>query len=120
MVMLCALQAQSYPVPHIFSMVASPQPALFLSFALTGATMYQCGMACKSAGAASVSAFLAHAVFPNHSWRSFLPDGAHYGCFERFFVTNSVPSVTDVLPQGSVFEVLDLSGKIVEDLDRYS
>ena len=93
---------------------------LLLFFVILGSTVFQCGMACKAAGAASVSAFLAHAVFPNQSWRSFLPDGVHYGCFERFYVTNSVPSVTDMLPQGSVFEVLDLSRKIVEDLDRFS
>ena len=85
-----------------------------------GSTVYQCGMACKAAGAASVTAFVAHAVFPNHSWRSFLSDGQFRGCFEKFFVTNSVPSVTDILPINSVFEVLDLSRKIVDDLDRYS
>ena len=82
--------------------------------------MFQAGMACKAAGAASVSAFVAHAVFPNSSWRSFLPDGVLYGCFERFFVTNSVPNVTDLLPAHSVFEVLDLSRKIIDDLDRFT
>ena len=82
--------------------------------------MFQCGMACKAAGAASVCAYVAHAVFPNHSWRSFLGDGPYRGCFEKFFVTNSIPSVTDVLPQNSVFEVLDLSRKIIEDLDKFS
>jgi phosphoribosylpyrophosphate synthetase len=87
----------------------------------SGTTIFQCGLACKAAGAASVSAFLAHAVFPNQSWRAFLPpDGQFQGCFERFFVTNSIPSITDTLPTNSIFEVLDLSAKIVEDLDKYT
>lgn len=93
----------SYTLPYIYH---------------TGSTIFHCGVAVKNAGAASVSAFVAHAVFPNLSWRSYLPDGPFFGCFEKFFVTNSVPSVTDTLPHNSVFEVLDMSRKIVEDLDR--
>ena len=81
--------------------------------------MYQCGYACKMAGAMTVSAFVAHAVFPNGAWRAFLPEGAFAGLFEKFFVTNSIPAVTDqMLPGTSVFEVLDISRKIVDDLDR--
>jgi len=87
--------------------------------AQTGSTLYQCGMALKAAGATSVSAFVVHAVFPNDSWRPFLRGGAR-DCFDRFYVTNSIPSVTDALPPGDVFEVLDLSAKIVEDLDKFS
>ena len=82
--------------------------------------MYQCGMACKVSGALSVSCYVAHAVFPNQSWRSFLNDGQFRGCFEKFFVTNSIPHVTDSLPMNSVFEVLDLCRKIVDDLDKFS
>jgi hypothetical protein len=37
--------------------------------------------------------------------------------FERFWTTNSVPTVTEVLPEHDVFTVLDLMDKVVYDLD---
>eukprot|EP00600_Ochromonadales_sp_CCMP1393_P008727 CAMPEP_0174971276 /NCGR_PEP_ID=MMETSP0004_2-20121128/9892_1 /TAXON_ID=420556 /ORGANISM="Ochromonas sp., Strain CCMP1393" /LENGTH=391 /DNA_ID=CAMNT_0016221187 /DNA_START=182 /DNA_END=1357 /DNA_ORIENTATION=- len=85
----------------------------------TGGTLYECGVALRAAGATGVSAFVAHAVFPNQSWRRFTRGGDR-ACFEKFLVTNSIPTVTDTLPDKDVFEVLDISEKIVEDLDKYS
>jgi phosphoribosylpyrophosphate synthetase len=35
----------------------------------TGGTLYECGVALKGLGAASVSTFAAHAVFPNTAWK---------------------------------------------------
>jgi phosphoribosylpyrophosphate synthetase len=35
----------------------------------TGGTLYETGKVLKDAGAASVSAFVTHAVFPNNSWK---------------------------------------------------
>lgn len=37
--------------------------------------------------------------------------------FERFWTTNSVPTVTERLPENDVFTVIDLMDKIVYDLD---
>jgi phosphoribosylpyrophosphate synthetase len=85
----------------------------------TGGTLFECGVALQNAGAASVCAFVVHAVFPNQSWRSFLSTGERH-CFDRFFTTNSIPTVTDTLPRNDVFEVLDISRKIVDDLDSFS
>jgi hypothetical protein len=39
--------------------------------------------------------------------------------FERFWTTNSIPTVTDNLPKDDVFVVLDLSDKIAYDLDYH-
>jgi hypothetical protein len=39
------------------------------------------------------------------------------GCFEKFFLTDSIPTVTDQMPRDDVFEILPLNAKIVEDLD---
>ena len=86
----------------------------------TGGTLYECGLALKAAGAEEVNAFVAHGVFPNHSWKKFLSSGERGDCFKRFYLTNSIPTVTDHIPKNDVFEVLDLSDKIVSDLDRYS
>ena len=85
----------------------------------TGGTLYECGIALKNAGAASINCFVAHGVFPKESWRRFMRDGDR-GCFEKFFLCNSIPTVTDQLPNDDVFEVLDLRKKIIDDIDNYS
>lgn len=82
----------------------------------TGGTLYECGVALKALGAASVSAFVAHSVFPNESWKRF-SRGGDRSVFEKFWTTNSIPTVTNKLPKEDVFVVLDLLEKIVHDLD---
>ncbi len=86
----------------------------------TGGTLYESGKVLKEAGAASVNAFVSHAVFPNDSWKRFTVGGDR-ACFDKFWVTNSIPTVTDKLPvKDGIFEVLDLMGLIINDLDHYS
>lgn len=85
----------------------------------TGGTLFECGVALKAAGAIEVNAFVAHGVFPNQSWKRFMRAGDR-GCFEKFFLTNSIPTITDILPKDDCYEVLDLKEKIVEDLDKYT
>lgn len=85
----------------------------------TGGTLYECGKVLKEAGAASVNAFVSHAVFPKESWRRF-SKGGDRACFDKFWVTNSIPTVTNSLPDDGVFEVLDLMDLIITDLDHYS
>lgn len=86
----------------------------------TGGTLYETGKVLKDAGAATVNAFVSHAVFPNESWRRFTKGGDR-DCFDTFWVTNSIPTVTDLLPvQDGVFEVLDLMDLIINDLDHFS
>jgi phosphoribosylpyrophosphate synthetase len=86
----------------------------------TGGTLYESGKVLKEAGAASVSAFVSHAVFPNESWRRF-NKGGDRACFDKFWVTNSIPTVTGNLPvEDGVFEVLDLMDLVISDLDHFS
>jgi phosphoribosylpyrophosphate synthetase len=86
----------------------------------TGGTLYETGRILKEAGAASVCAFVSHAVFPGNSWTRF-NRGGDRACFDKFWVTNSIPTVTDQLPTNDgIFEVLDLTDLIVSDLDHYS
>ncbi|CAB9507415.1 pyrophosphokinase 3, chloroplastic [Seminavis robusta] len=86
----------------------------------TGGTLYETGKVLKEAGAASVNAFVTHGVFPNDSWKRF-NKGGDRACFDKFWVTNSIPTVTDKLPEeDGVFEVLDLMDLIINDLDHYS
>ena len=86
----------------------------------TGGTLYESGKVLKEAGAASVNAFVTHAVFPNDSWKLF-NKGGERACFDKFWVTNSIPTVTYKLPtEDGIFEVLDLTGLIINDLDHFS
>lgn len=82
----------------------------------TGGTLTASAKALKSHGAESVSAFCTHAVFPSRAWRRFLKDGDR-AIFDKFYVTNSNPVVTDELPTDDCFEVLDITELVVADLD---
>uniref|UniRef100_A0A7S1VHF7 Phosphoribosyltransferase domain-containing protein n=1 Tax=Grammatophora oceanica TaxID=210454 RepID=A0A7S1VHF7_9STRA len=86
----------------------------------TGGTLYECGKVLLEAGATSVSAFVSHAVFPKESWKRF-NKGGDRACFDKFWCTNSIPTITDTLPvDDGVFEVLDLMELVITDLDHYS
>lgn len=82
----------------------------------SGGTLYECAVVLKSLGATSVSAFVSHGVFPNQAWRQFLRGGPK-SVLDKFFVTNSVPSTTKDIPEGDVFEILNLLPLLVQDLD---
>eukprot|EP00638_Chattonella_subsalsa_P014050 CAMPEP_0117808084 /NCGR_PEP_ID=MMETSP0948-20121206/19760_1 /TAXON_ID=44440 /ORGANISM="Chattonella subsalsa, Strain CCMP2191" /LENGTH=339 /DNA_ID=CAMNT_0005643297 /DNA_START=218 /DNA_END=1237 /DNA_ORIENTATION=- len=81
----------------------------------TGGTLYECGVALKEKGANKVSAFVAHAVFPKESWARFKTGGDRC-CFDKFYVTNSIPTTTKCLPDDDVFVVIDIMEQIVKDL----
>jgi phosphoribosylpyrophosphate synthetase len=85
----------------------------------TGDTLFECGQALRAAGAISVEAFVAHGVFPNDSWQHFKTGGERC-CFDRFYITDSIPSITQNLPKDDVFVVLSLKQKIIDDLDYFS
>jgi ribose-phosphate pyrophosphokinase len=85
----------------------------------TGGTLYETGKVLKEAGATTVNAFVSHAVFPKESWRRF-NKGGDRNCFDKFWVTDSIPTVTRQLPvEDGVFEVLEMTESIVNDLDHY-
>ena len=85
----------------------------------TGGTLYETGKLLKEAGAKSVNAFVSHAVFPKESWRRF-NKGGDRDCFRKFWVTDSIPTITSQLPvHDGVFEVLEMMELIVNDLDHY-
>jgi phosphoribosylpyrophosphate synthetase len=84
----------------------------------TGGTLHECALVLKQMGARKVNAFVAHGVFPNGAWKLFSKKlNGSMAEFDRFWVTNSIPTVTDLLPEDDVFEVLDLLPRILEDLD---
>jgi phosphoribosylpyrophosphate synthetase len=82
----------------------------------TGGTLHECAVALKAAGAVDVNAFVAHAVFPNRSWKRFCKGGDR-AAFKHFWITNSIPSITENLPKDDCFEIFDLCPLIRKDLD---
>lgn len=87
----------------------------------TGGTLYECAIALKARGAKSVSCFVAHGVFPHQSWKHFSRiHGGEKAVFDHFWVTNSIPSVTNHFGPDDIFEVLDLLPLICNDLDMIS
>jgi phosphoribosylpyrophosphate synthetase len=84
----------------------------------TGGTLYECALALKAKGATRVSAFVTHAVFPNNCWADFcVKTNGRRAVFHKFYVTNSIPTVTLNLPEDDVFEIVDLLPQIITDLD---
>jgi hypothetical protein len=51
-----------------------------------------------------VSAFVAHGVFPKEAWKRFARGGDR-NVFDKFWLTNSIPTITSALPKDDVFEV---------------
>ena len=82
----------------------------------TGGTLHASGKALLELGAASVSAYCTHGVFPGESWRRFAKGGDR-SVFDNVIVTNSIPTTTDALPPDDVFVVLDICAQVLGDLD---
>jgi len=86
----------------------------------SGGTLYECGKVLLEAGARGVSAFVAHAAFPSSVPLRFCRNqggrAGDYAIFRQFYTTNSNVTVTDRLPRGDVFRVLDLTPQLLEDL----
>lgn len=82
----------------------------------TGGTLFECATVMRARGATAVSAFVAHGVFPNSCWKAFMKGGSK-AVFDKFYMTNSIPSRISEIPDGDCFEVLDLMPLIVRDLD---
>ena len=84
----------------------------------SGGTLVEGAKAILASGARKVSAFVAHACFHQNDpgvMRRFYR-GQDRAIFETFWVTNSVPSITDQLPEGDTFVVIDLLPQILHDL----
>lgn len=100
----------------------------------SGGTLYECGNALRKLGAHSVLASVTHAVFPKTAWKRFTKidpeekaveeeiykEVGKFAVFDRFFVTDSIPTITKSLPKDNIFEILPLHNKVVQDLDKYT
>ena len=64
-----------------------------------------------SHGAAKVSVFVTHGVFPNRSWERFLDAG-----FEKVWITNSCPTTAAAVDREGPFEIVSLAESIVQEI----
>ena len=74
---------------------------------MSGGTLLESRRALCRAGAAVVSAYVTHGVFPGQAWKRFLDAG-----FAHFWLTDSVPRVAEQLAARPPFEVLSLDATI--------
>eukprot|EP01098_Paradermamoeba_levis_P003422 TRINITY_DN1562_c0_g1_i1.p1 TRINITY_DN1562_c0_g1~~TRINITY_DN1562_c0_g1_i1.p1 ORF type:complete len:253 (-),score=88.48 TRINITY_DN1562_c0_g1_i1:133-891(-) len=81
----------------------------------SGGTLDECRKALLALGAKRVSASVTHPVFPNESWKAFLPGGPRAG-FHKFFVTNTIPEVANQLVGQEPFVVINVETLLAEDI----
>eukprot|EP00298_Acanthocystis_sp_HF-20_P030470 c9645_g1_i2.p1 GENE.c9645_g1_i2~~c9645_g1_i2.p1 ORF type:complete len:180 (+),score=77.07 c9645_g1_i2:38-577(+) len=82
----------------------------------SGGTLYECAKVLKQHGAVNVFAFCAHAGFNQENWKQFINGGKKFGVIEKFYLTNSVPTVTQKLIGIEPFVILDITESILTDL----
>ncbi|KAM0872068.1 hypothetical protein ACQ4PT_038970 [Festuca glaucescens] len=84
----------------------------------SGGTLRECQKVLAAHGAAKVSAYVTHAVFPNQSHERFMTaNSAGPGDqFAYFWITDSCPQTVKAISQHPPFEVLSLASSIADAL----
>jgi adenine phosphoribosyltransferase len=78
----------------------------------TGGTLNECKNALKMAGYSKISYYVTHGVFPNKNYKKFLGSTD----IHKFYITNSIPEISDRLEEKAPFHVIHLETKIARDL----
>ncbi|MFW6324714.1 MAG: ribose-phosphate diphosphokinase [Desulfovibrionales bacterium] len=78
---------------------------------MTGGTLLESKKALLESGAAKVSCFVTHGVFPDRTWKRFVDAG-----FENVWLTDSCPKTAEQVSGLEPFEVLSLDATIVSIL----
>ncbi|CAI0461314.1 unnamed protein product [Linum tenue] len=84
----------------------------------SGGTLIECQKVLAAHGAAKVSAYVTHGVFPKRSWERFTHknDEDLEKAFAYFWITDSCPGTVKAVASKTPFEVLSLAGSIAEAL----
>ncbi|KAJ8442725.1 hypothetical protein Cgig2_011645 [Carnegiea gigantea] len=83
----------------------------------SGGTLIECQKVLAAHGAAKVSAYVTHAVFPKHSYERFThEDDGSEKAFTYFWITDSCPLTVKAIGNRAPFEVLSLAGSIADAL----
>ena len=67
-----------------------------------------CLLCCAEQGAADVSAFVSHGVFPNKSWQKFTKENNQDG-FKYFWISDSCPQTVKQIEGLQPFEIVSLA-----------
>eukprot|EP00475_Leptophrys_vorax_P041130 TRINITY_DN7744_c1_g1_i1.p2 TRINITY_DN7744_c1_g1~~TRINITY_DN7744_c1_g1_i1.p2 ORF type:complete len:368 (-),score=1.30 TRINITY_DN7744_c1_g1_i1:293-1264(-) len=80
----------------------------------SGSTLIECQRLLARHGAAKVSAYVTHGVFPNQTWKRFNHDanGDPSSGFAHFWLTDSCPNTALAVSGRAPFEILSLSRSI--------
>ncbi|NP_001144250.2 Ribose-phosphate pyrophosphokinase 3, chloroplastic [Zea mays] len=84
----------------------------------SGSTLIECQKVLAAHGAAKVSAYVTHGIFPNSSWEKFQHDngeGPEHG-LSHFWLTDSCPLTVKAVKGRRPFEILSLAGPIASAL----
>ncbi|KAK7366835.1 hypothetical protein VNO80_08834 [Phaseolus coccineus] len=85
----------------------------------SGGTLIECQKVLAAHGAAKISAYVTHGIFPNNSWARFEHDngnGRPGSAFTYFWITDSCPLTVKEVMNRPPFEVLSLSSSISASL----
>jgi len=85
----------------------------------TGGTLIEAKNALYRLGAAKVSAFVTHPVFPMDSWKRFTEPKSGDKPFEVFYTTNSCPETAALIKGKKPFEILSLAESISYNMFKY-
>lgn len=78
----------------------------------TGGTLEECRKALVGMGANKISCYVTHAVFPKLAYKRFIGSGFH-----EFFITNTIPEVSNRLENVAPFKVIHIEDEIIKSLD---
>ncbi|XP_075659783.1 ribose-phosphate pyrophosphokinase 4-like [Castanea sativa] len=84
----------------------------------SGGTLIECQRVLAAHGAAKISAYVTHGIFPNRSWERFEQDngGNPDNGLTYFWITDSCPLTVRAVKNKPPFEVLSLAGSIAATL----
>ncbi|KAL6144227.1 PREDICTED: ribose-phosphate pyrophosphokinase 4 [Fragaria vesca subsp. vesca] len=83
----------------------------------SGGTLIECQKVLAAHGAAKVSAYVTHGVFPKRSWERFThKNGELENPFAYFWITDSCPLTVTAVKNKAPFEILSLAGSIADAL----
>lgn len=84
----------------------------------SGGTLIECQKVLAASGAAKISAYVTHGIFPNKSWQRFERDngGNPATGLTYFWITDSCPLTVKEVESKPPFEVLSLAGSIAAAL----
>ncbi|KAL1191123.1 Ribose-phosphate pyrophosphokinase 4 [Cardamine amara subsp. amara] len=83
----------------------------------SGGTLIECQKVLAAHGAAKVSAYVTHGVFPKKSWERFIhKNNGSEEAFAYFWITDSCPQTVKTIGNKAPFEILSLAGSIADAL----